>query len=260
MTMQRTGSRILPSLLIELKASSRGKSFSLGCMATSKPDSRRKAVRRMAARLDRRFGGEAWDRTRKRPDPLDDLVRTILSQNTTDENRDRAFDDLRLALPTWEAGRTARSNRIKQLIRPAGLVNAKGPAIQAFLKWLKRERDELDLSYLKDMTADEGIEELVQHKGVGLKTAYIVLAFACDHDLCAVDTHVHRILKRTEIIDGQCTREKAHDEIRSLIPKGKARPFHANLIDLGKQICTARSPDCPNCTLLPDCPYAGKML
>jgi endonuclease III len=223
-------------------------------------DPRRALVRRMVRLLDSRFGGESWDLTRIRPAPLDDLIRTILSQNTTDENRDRAFRDLRSALPAWDSVMSARADRIKRLIRPAGLVNAKGPAIQNLLKWLHRERGDLDLGYLREMTPDDGIEELIQHKGVGLKTAYIVLSFACDHDLCAVDTHVHRILQRTQVIDERCSRDKAHDELRPLIPRGKARSFHANLIDLGKQICKARSPTCPDCPLKKACAYYAETL
>ena len=224
-------------------------------LAKRADDGRRALVRRMVFLLDKQFGGADWDRTRKRPDPLDDLVRTILSQNTTDENRDRGFEALRDALPDWELVLDARLDRIKRLIRPAGLVNAKGPAIKNFLRWLKQERTVLDLNYLKDLSADEGIEILTQHRGVGLKTAYIVLSFACDHDLCAVDTHVHRILRRTGVIDDRCTRDRAHNELRPLIPKGKARSFHADMIDLGKQICFARSPNCDACPLFEVCPY-----
>ncbi len=219
-----------------------------------------KCVRMMVRALDRRFGGEAWDRSRTRPDPLDDLVRTILSQNTTDENRDRGFEQLRAALPTWDDVLKARVERIMNLIRPAGLINTKGPAIRNFLKWLKKERGTLDLSYLKSMTPDEGISVLTQHKGVGLKTAYIVLSFACDMDLCAVDTHVHRILKRMGVIDPTCSRDKAHEVLRPMIPRGKARSFHANLIDLGKNICTARGPDCPNCPFKRACPTYAETL
>jgi endonuclease-3 len=221
---------------------------------------RNKRVRMMVRSLDRRFGGEAWDRSRRRPDPLDDLVRTILSQNTTDENRDRGFDQLREALPTWEDVLKARLERIMNLIRPAGLINTKGPAIRNFLKWLKRERGTLDLSYLKNLTPDEGILVLTQHKGVGLKTAFIVLSFACDMDLCAVDTHVHRILKRMDVIDPTCSRDKAHEVLRPMIPEGKARSFHANLIDLGKKICTARAPSCPDCPLKKACPTYAETL
>ena len=214
----------------------------------------------MVRALDHRFGGEAWDRTRMRPDPLDDLVRTILSQNTTDENRDRAFVNLRTALPSWEDVLQARLERVKRLIRPAGLINAKGPAIRNFLKWLKKEQGKLDLNYLKAMTPEDGIAALTQHKGVGLKTAYIVLSFACDMDLCAVDTHVHRILKRMDVISPTCTRDQAHEVLRPLIPVGKARSFHANLIDLGKNICTARAPVCEDCPLQKACPTYAEML
>ena len=218
-------------------------------------DPRKRLVRSMVRSLDRRFGGEEWDRSRKPLDPLDDLVRTILSQNTTDENRDRAFVALRKDLPTWEKVMSARADKIKRLIRPAGLVNAKGPAIQGVLKWLKTEKGKLDLTYLKDLPSDEGIAVLTQHKGVGLKTAYIVLSFACGHDLCAVDTHVHRILGRMGVIGDKCSRDKAHGELRPLIPKGKARSFHSNLIDLGKRICMARSPACSECPLREACPH-----
>ena len=220
----------------------------------------KRMVRRMVSALDRRFGGEAWDLTRKRPAPLDDLVRTILSQNTTDENRDRGYAALRAELPTWEDVLAARTDRIARLIRPAGLISTKAPAIRNVLKWLKKERGELSLDYLKDMTPDEGIAILTAHKGVGLKTAYIVLSFACDMDLCAVDTHVHRILIRAGVIDPKCTRDRAHDVIRPLIPKGKARSFHANLIDLGKNICTARSPSCSDCPIKQACPSCSETL
>lgn len=216
---------------------------------------KRRLVKRVYNVLDERYGGAAWDATRRRPDPLDDVVRTILSQNTTDENRDRAFVALRLARPTWEAVLETDLRTLKRLIRVAGLVQTKAPAIRDFLKWLKNDRGRLDLSFLADLDTDEGIEMLVQHKGIGLKTAYIVLAFACGKDLCAVDTHVHRILSRLALIGPTCGREKAHEELRPLIPAGKARVLHMNLIDFGKDLCTARNPGCEMCPLRRSCAY-----
>lgn len=219
------------------------------------PTQKRRLVRRVYDVLDERYGGAVWDATRRRPDPLDDVVRTILSQNTTDENRDRAFTTLREALPTWANVLETDLGTLKRLIRVAGLVQAKAPAIRDFLKWLMEERGRLDLSFLNDLETDEGIALLIQHKGIGLKTAYIVLAFACDKDLCAVDTHVHRILTRLALIGERCGREKAHEVLRPLIPTGKARVLHMNLIDFGKDLCTARNPGCEFCPLRRSCIY-----
>ncbi len=218
-------------------------------------DPRRRVVRQMVRALDRVFGGEEWDRTRKPPDPLDSLMRTILSQNTTDENRDRAYDRLRAQFPSWESVMRARPAAVKEAIRVAGLANQKGPAMQAFLRWLQSERGELCLDFIRDLPADEAVQMLTRHKGVGIKTAYIVLAFACNKDLCAVDTHVHRILRRVGIIDEKCGREKAHLELAPLIPEGKARSFHVNLIGFGKSICTARHPACETCPIARECRY-----
>ena len=206
-------------------------------------------VREMVRLLDRKYKGHAWDKGRKRPDPLDSLVRTILSQNTTDENRDRGYNEMQKRFPTWESVMDAEPEALKDAIRIAGLANQKGPSIQNFLKWLKMEKGRLDLSFLKDLPVEEAIHILKSHKGIGVKTVYIVLAFAFDMDLCAVDTHVHRVMKRVGIISERCGREKAHDEIVPLIPSGKARVFHMNLVDFGKDICSARKPNCGVCPL-----------
>ena len=86
--------------------------------------------------------------------PLDELVSTILSQNTNDLNRDRAFIRLREQLPTWEAVRDAPEAEVIEAIRPAGLANQKGPRIQAVLKAITAERGALDLNFLSDLDVD----------------------------------------------------------------------------------------------------------
>ena len=215
----------------------------------------RRVVVEMMGKLDRLFGGEAWEKQRIPRDPLDDLMRTILSQNTTDGNRDRAYDRLKARFNSWEAVMAAPEAVVKDAIRIAGLANQKGPAMQTFLRWLKQTRGTLSLDFLRDLSAEEGIRLLTQHKGVGIKTAYIVLAFSCGKDLCAVDTHVHRILKRVGLISDTCGRERAHHELGVLIPEGKACSFHVNLIDFGKTICSARKPDCDACPISHLCQF-----
>ncbi len=212
-------------------------------------------VRKMSRALDPLFGGEAWDREHRNGDPLDTLIRAILSQNTNDANRDQAYRRLRTRFPTWEAVLDANPDDLKETIRVAGLANQKGPTMQAVLRWIKTERGTLELDFLCGLPDEEAVEILTRHKGVGVKTAFIVLAFACGKDLCAVDTHVHRILRRVGAIDERCGREKAHTELAGLIPKGKARSFHVNLIGFGKTICTARKPDCEACPIRRWCEF-----
>ena len=144
-------------------------------------------------RLIDRFGFPEW----RNPLPaLDELVSTILSQNTNDINRDVAFDALREKFPNWEAVRDANEEEVIEAIRPAGLANQKGPRIQNVLRQITEMRGELDLSFLKDYTPEEATKWLVQFKGVGPKTAAIVLQFSLDMPAFPVDTHIYRITGR----------------------------------------------------------------
>ena len=217
-------------------------------------------VRKMVRALDPLFGGEAWARQRRDSDPLDTLIRAILSQNTNDGNSGQAYRSLRERFSTWEAVLEADPEDLKETIRIAGLANQKGPTIQAVLTWLKSERGKLELDFLCGLPEEEAVEILTRHKGVGIKTAFIVLSFACGKDLCAVDTHVHRILRRMGVVDERCGREKAHAELAGLIPKGRARSFHVNLVDFGKTICTAQKPDCQACPLRRPCRFEKEMV
>ena len=204
-------------------------------------------IAEMSRVLDETFGGAAWDLRRVRPDGLDALMRTILSQNTNDENRDRAFERMRARFPVWSDVMAADTAALKDAIRVAGLANTKAPNMQAFLCWLARERGSLNLDFLRDLPNRTAVTMLTEHRGIGIKTAYIVLAFAFDRDLCAVDTHVYRVLRRVGIVSARCGREKAHTELAPLVPKGQARPFHMNMVDFGKTVCTARNPSCDVC-------------
>ncbi len=113
--------------------------------------------------------------------PVDELVSTILSQNTNDVNRDKAFDSLRERFPTWEAVRDAPTKEIIEAVRIAGLANQKGPRLQNVLRQITEERGELDLTFLKSWPPDEVRDWLLKFKGVGPKTAAIVMQFSLGH-------------------------------------------------------------------------------
>ena len=117
------------------------------------------------------YGEPLW----RNPLPaLDELVSTILSQNTNDTNRDRAFTALRRHFPTWEGVRDAPEGQVIAAIRPAGLANQKGPRIQQVLREITAERGSLDLSFLKSLDDQEATAWLKKFKGVGPKTAGVV--------------------------------------------------------------------------------------
>jgi endonuclease-3 len=203
-------------------------------------------------RLLETYGEPTW---RPHLDPVSELVSTILSQNTNDVNRDVAYDRLTSRLPTWEQVRDADVEVVIEAIRPAGLANQKGPRIQESLRFITRERGELNLDFLGDWPVDEAKSWLTSMKGVGPKTAAIVLLFSLGRPAFPVDTHVHRVAKRLGLIAPQTSREKAHEELERLVSPEDYYAFHLNLIRHGRQVCTSRRPRCQACPLRDLCDY-----
>lgn len=186
---------------------------------------------------------------------LDELVSTILSQNTNDINRDKAFFALKDRYPDWEQVRDAPVEDVKDAIRVAGLANQKGPRIQSVLRQITEMRGELDLSFLKDYSAEEATRWLVKFKGVGPKTAAIVLQFSLDIPAFPVDTHIYRITGRIGLRPEKMSVEKAHQHMEALMPPEAYYPAHLNIIRLGREICQARKPRCQECPLTDLCDY-----
>ena len=213
---------------------------------------RHKAKTQVQSRLLQAYGEPAW---RPHLDPVSELVSTILSQNTNDVNRDVAFERLRDRFPTWEQVRDADVDDIVDAIRPAGLANQKGPRIQQALRFITQERGELTLDFLADWPVEEAKDWLSSIKGVGPKTAAIVLLFSLGRPAFPVDTHVHRVTKRLGLIGPRVSREKAHDDLERLVSPDDYYAFHLNLIRHGRQICTSRKPQCAGCILRDLCDY-----
>ena len=191
--------------------------------------------------------------------PIDELVSTILSQNTNDTNRDRAFQALKSRFPTWEEVRDADTSLVIETIRPAGLANQKGPRIQNILQEITRQRGGLDLSFLNEMSTDEARNWLMQFKGVGPKTAAIVLQFSLEKPAFPVDTHIYRVTGRLGIRPEKMNADQAHDFLAGLLPPETYYAAHLNLIRLGREICHARKPDCPRCPLQDFCDYYANL-
>lgn len=190
--------------------------------------------------------------------PMDELVSTILSQNTNDINRDRGFNSLRAKFQTWEQVRDADTNEVIEAIRVAGLANQKGPRIQQVLRDITAERGSLDLSFLADMPLEEARAWLTKFNGVGPKTAAIVLCFSLGRPAFPVDTHVYRVTGRIGLRAPKMTVEQAHPHMEKLLPPETYYAAHLNIIRLGREICIARKPNCPVCPVYALCEYEPK--
>ena len=203
------------------------------------------------------YGEPIW----RNPLPaIDELVSTILSQNTNDINRDRAFNFLRAKFATWEEVRDADPTDVVNAIRPAGLANQKGPRIQQVLRSITEERGNLDLSFLGDLPVEEAKAWLTKFNGVGPKTAAIVLCFSLGKPAFPVDTHIYRVSGRIGLRPQKMTVEQAHAHLESLFPPATYYAAHLNLIRLGREICTARKAYCEKCPILKLCDFGTARL
>jgi endonuclease III len=198
------------------------------------------------------YGYPSW---RNPLPPLDELVSTILSQNTNDTNRDVAFNALKKKFPTWEQVRDAPVKKVITAIRYAGLGNQKGPRIQQALRSITKIRGELSLDFLRGLSAEEAKAWLTQFKGVGPKTAAIVLQFSLDKPAFPVDTHIYRVTGRIGLRPAKMNVEKAHEYLAEMFPPETYYAAHLNIIRLGREICLARKPNCPDCPLKTMCDY-----
>jgi len=202
------------------------------------------------------YGEPEW----RRPlTPLDELISTILSQNTNDRNRDRAFDALRARFPSWEAVRDAPLEVVIEAIRPAGLANQKARRIQEVLREITRLRGALELDFLQDLPLEEARSWLMQFKGVGPKTAAIVLLFSLGRPAFPVDTHIYRVSGRIGLRPAEMTVEETHAWLESLLPPETWYAAHLNLIRLGREVCQARRPQCDRCPIREFCDYGQQM-
>ena len=110
------------------------------------------------------------------------------------------------------------------------------------------------------MPDDDARAYLMSLPGIGPKTAAVVLSFALARDAMPVDTHVHRVTKRLALIPQRASAERADRILHELIPEGLRTPMHVGFIRLGREICKAPTPRCPQCPLRDLCPTAPMYL
>ena len=223
-------------------------------MATTVPAVTASHVRVLYDRLRRRYG--PLDPPPRR-DPLEELVLTVLSQNTSDVNRDRAFAALRERFPTWEDLAAADPADVAAAIRPGGLANIKAPRLLAILREISdRQGGSLSLAWMSRAKDEEVVTFLTTLPGVGPKTAACVLAFSLERPALPVDTHVFRVAKRLGLLSERADAVRAHDELHRLVsPRIRVR-LHVAMIRHGRTTCRAGRPLCRDCPVHDLCPTA----
>lgn len=203
------------------------------------------------------YGEREWQ---PNMDPLSDLVQTILSQHTSDTNRDRAFAEMRRRFSTWEQVRDAPTQEVAEAIRVGGLANIKAPRIQEVLRFIGDETGSLDLDFLHNMPIEEAKAWLGRLRGVGPKTAACVLMFSCGMPVLPVDTHVYRVSRRIGLIDQRTNADKAHTVLEEMLEPEQRYAFHVNMITHGRKVCKAQRPLCEVCVVKDWCDYYNQVL
>jgi endonuclease-3 len=201
--------------------------------------------------LDKEYGRQEWT---PRYSPIDELVFTILSQNTTDINAGRALDSLMARMPEWEQVATAHVTSIAGAIRSGGLADTKAHYIKDTLAGIIAEQGRLDLGFLEEMSDREALDYLTRFRGVGIKTASCVLLFAMGRPVMPVDTHVFRINNRLDFIGDGVSRDAAHGLMTAITPAEDIYTYHVNTVTHGRRVCKAREPLCGQCVIRSLCP------
>lgn len=212
---------------------------------------REEKVRKLYIYLKEKFPVEI---PKRRP-VIEVLVRTILSQNTNDRNRDIAYQTLRKRFTDWEEVMNARLKEIESAIRSAGLPRAKAKAIKETLKKVYMRWGKFDIDKeVCSMSKEEFFSFFGSIKGVGIKTLSVVLIFSCGKPVFPVDTHIYRVSKRLGLIPDNVSREKAHEILDTLVPDEMKLPLHLQMIEFGRKVCKP-SPLCYECGLTSICEY-----
>jgi endonuclease-3 len=213
----------------------------------------RRKLRAVRDRLRREYGRPIL---RPHGRPVDELILTVLSQNTNDRNRDVAYGRLRERFTSWDDVREAPVAEIEDAIRPGGLAPTKAVRIKRILEAIGED----DLCWLAEAPLEDAWAYLCALPGVGRKTAACVLLFAFGRPEVPVDTHVYRVGSRLGLWRAGASFDEAHDEMLRLVAPEDSYEVHVLLIRHGRRTCIARAPRCPECPLRRMCPEGRRRL
>lgn len=188
-------------------------------------------------------------------EPLDGLMLTLLSQNTNDRNRDKAYDALRAAMPEWKDVAAAPVEEVAAKIRPAGIFETKAARMKEILAIIRKDFGEYSLAELRGWEPERAREFLGSLPGIGPKTVACVMVFDLEIPAFPVDTHVARISRRLGWVPERMPAAQIQDFLEKTVPADQKRGGHLNMIEHGRNVCAAQKPKCGACVLLGLCDY-----
>jgi endonuclease-3 len=201
--------------------------------------------------LEEYYGHVIW---KPRLDPISELIFTILTQHTSDKNAEKAYMLLVKSIDSWNDILDIPIDKLKSLIKSAGLFNQKSKRIIEAINRIKSHNNELNLSFLRDLNLSDARKWLTGIPGIGPKTASVVLSFSFGMPAIPVDTHVYRVSKRLKLFDNKISANHAHELLENLVIENKRYTFHVLFIKHGREICKAIKPLCKTCPLASICP------
>lgn len=178
------------------------------------------------------------------PSVLDALVRTILSQNTSDTNSTRAKKSMDKAYgrsDNWDAIVAGGRDKLQDAIKCGGLSVVKSKVIIGILEQVRQRYGTYSLDHLHKASSEDAMREMLSFQGVGPKTASCVLLFCLRRESFAVDTHVHRITGLLGWRPAKASRDETHQHLDALIPDEDKYGLHILLVSHGKKCDECRA-------------------
>ena len=194
----------------------------------------------------------------KLTNPVDELIRTVLSQNTSDTNSLKAYGALKRAFKSWEDLLFASTRHVASVIRHGGLAKIKAERIKAILREIDSRESRISLGRLRSLTTQEGLAYLRSLKGVGPKTSSCVMLFSFGRPAMPVDTHIFRVAKRLGFLKQNIDIAAAHEVLTKRVPQDLIYEFHLGIIEHGRRTCKAQNPRCGACVLFKICHFKDK--
>jgi len=210
---------------------------------------------RVCSLLDRAYGKRVFH---PHNPPLDELILTVLSQNTSGINCARAYESLRRRFPSWENVMQADTHELEESIKIGGLCAVKAGRIKKLLQRIFDETGSLDISWLASKNIEHAREWLMSFEGVGYKTAACVMLFSCGMPALPVDTHVRRVAERIGLVRAGLSDAEIHKKLEQEIPAEQVYSFHLNMVEHGRRVCKAPKPKCGVCMLAEECCWYAK--
>ncbi len=194
-----------------------------------------------------RYGPQNWWPAES---ALECILGTILTQNTSWINVEKAFENLKSSgLVSFDKLDSIQIEKLANLIRPSGYFNQKASKIKAFVSYVKKNYDgDLDKMFGRD--TDQLRKELLCIKGIGPETADSILLYALKKPVFVIDTYTYRVLSRHNIIPERASYQEIQELLVSSLPNDVQvfNEYHALFVKVGKEHCR-RKAMCMGCPL-----------